>query len=79
MNKNAHQADIFASESIHDDPDGAYIGIVGSEAAKFTEHTKRLAMQEIERIISIDCVVVSGACHLGGIDDQQIRGEEDRC
>lgn len=48
------------------------IGIVGSEAAKFTQETEREARQLIEHILvntpSPDIVVVSGGCHLGGID-----------
>src|SRR5262245_26596974 len=44
------------------------IGIVGSEAAKFTPDTERQARAFIrERLIPGD-VVISGACHLGGVD-----------
>ena len=59
------------------------IGIVGSEAAKFTEETQRLAEAEIQDIIcnaaglvlgetyrpkTEAITVVSGHCHLGGVD-----------
>lgn len=51
------------------------IGIVGSEAAKFTPKTEAQARAIIEKLI-YECsafdgeipVVVSGECHLGGID-----------
>ena len=44
------------------------IGIVGSEAAKFTSITEDKARQIIRSIISGNNKVVSGKCHLGGID-----------
>lgn len=47
------------------------VGIVGSEAAKFTPRTEQRAKSIIrDIIISSDSptTVVSGACHLGGID-----------
>lgn len=46
------------------------VGIVGHEAAKFTKETERIAKKLIRRIIDqhIAPVIVSGACHLGGID-----------
>lgn len=46
------------------------LGIVGSEAAKFTPETEQQARALIRHLIqsqSATCVV-SGACHLGGID-----------
>lgn len=46
------------------------LGIVGSEAAKFTPETEELARGAIAGLIekyNAD-TVVSGACHLGGID-----------
>lgn len=46
------------------------LGIVGSEAAKFTPETEMKARAVIARLIEeyhAD-TVVSGACHLGGID-----------
>jgi len=50
------------------------LGIVGSEQAKFTVETERLARLTIRRLI-IDAwkdgktpIVVSGECHLGGVD-----------
>lgn len=45
------------------------LGLVGSEAAKFTPSTERIAREIIQRLL-LDNVttVVSGACHLGGID-----------
>ena len=50
-------------------PDGTVIvGIVGSEAAKFTPETEREARRAIRRVIRGATLVVSGACHLGGID-----------
>lgn len=50
------------------------IGIVGSEAKKFTQLMELSARQKIQDIINgvliygEDVTVVSGACHLGGID-----------
>lgn len=44
------------------------IGIVGSEAAKFTPATEALARQTIRDLLTPGDIVVSGGCHLGGID-----------
>lgn len=46
------------------------IGIVGSEEAKFTKVTAILARSTIRRILVAEkaTLVVSGSCHLGGID-----------
>lgn len=45
------------------------LGIVGHEAAKFTAETERLARLEIRNLLGPHVIaVVSGACHLGGID-----------
>lgn len=46
------------------------LGIVGHEAAKFTAETERQARVQIREFLVLDGVtgVVSGACHLGGID-----------
>ena len=44
------------------------VGIVGSEAAKFTPYTEAQAKDIIRSLLSRGDVVVSGACHLGGID-----------
>lgn len=45
------------------------LGIVGSEAAKFTPATEDLARMIIRRMLTPDVsLVISGACHLGGID-----------
>jgi hypothetical protein len=50
------------------------LGIVGSEGAKFTEETENTARNLLYNLIrqewskSKDLKVVSGACHLGGID-----------
>jgi len=44
------------------------IGIVGSEAAKFTEATETAARELIRNLIRNATKVVSGKCHLGGID-----------
>jgi hypothetical protein len=46
------------------------IGIVGSEAAKFTPETEATAREIITRLLTAPDVtgVSSGACHLGGID-----------
>lgn len=48
------------------------IGIVGSEAAKFTPETQAKAIRLIESILvntpSSEVMVVSGGCHLGGVD-----------
>lgn len=48
------------------------IGIVGSEAAKFTGVTERAARRTIRRLIKNADVVISGGCHLGGIDEWAI-------
>lgn len=46
------------------------IGIVGSESAKFTKETERLARLQIRILLGHPDLVkaVSGGCHLGGID-----------
>ena len=44
------------------------IGIVGSEAIKFTEKTKAKAKELITSIVKDFDGVSSGHCHLGGID-----------
>lgn len=44
------------------------IGIVGSEAAKFTLETERKARALIRSLITPEDTVISGGCHLGGID-----------
>ncbi len=46
------------------------IGVVGSEQAKFTRSTERKAREAIERYLVENHaeVVVSGGCHLGGVD-----------
>ena len=44
------------------------IGIVGSEGAKFTPETEEVARQLIRQHIHEGDVVISGGCHLGGID-----------
>src|SRR5258706_13773309 len=45
------------------------LGIVGSEAAKFTAKTEQQARDIIKNLLSNDVeLVVSGGCHLGGID-----------
>lgn len=46
------------------------VGIVGSEAAKFTADSAARAQQKIREILLATKAteVVSGACHLGGID-----------
>lgn len=46
------------------------VGIVGSEAAKFSPMTAHKAKNEIEVLLSRPGVteVVSGGCHLGGIE-----------
>lgn len=45
------------------------IGIVGHEAAKFTPETEAKAREMIRTLLALpDSVVVSGHCHLGGID-----------
>ena len=44
------------------------IGIVGSEGAKFTPETEKKAREIIRKAIHGYDKVVSGACHLGGID-----------
>jgi hypothetical protein len=50
------------------------LGIVGSEESKFTERTKTEALRWIRDSIPSDCTkVISGACHLGGIDTWAIQ------
>lgn len=44
------------------------IGIVGSEAEKFTPHTEELARGIIRSLIVSASAVISGKCHLGGVD-----------
>jgi hypothetical protein len=44
------------------------VGVVGSEAAKFTVETELKARRIIRRVIKGTKLVVSGKCHLGGID-----------
>lgn len=44
------------------------VGIVGSEGAKFTLETEEKARRVIRNIIIDKQMVVSGKCHLGGID-----------
>jgi hypothetical protein len=46
------------------------VGIVGSEGAKFTSYTEARAKKIIRRLLDKPEVthVVSGGCHLGGID-----------
>jgi hypothetical protein len=46
------------------------LGIVGSEAAKFTPESEQLARGVIQILIKNNeaDIVISGACHLGGID-----------
>lgn len=43
-------------------------GIVGSEAAKFTPETELLAKEQIAQLLNLGDTVISGECHLGGID-----------
>jgi len=44
------------------------LGIVGSESAKFTPETEERARERIRLEIKYMSTVVSGGCHLGGID-----------
>lgn len=44
------------------------IGIVGSEAAKFTTTTEATARRIIRSLLTPTDTLISGACHLGGID-----------
>jgi hypothetical protein len=46
----------------------AKIGIVGHEAKKFTPETEAIARRIIVSLLSVGDVVVSGGCHLGGVD-----------
>lgn len=47
-----------------------FVGIVGLEAAKFTERTERVAREIIRVLLAPpDAVLVSGACPLGGVDN----------
>jgi len=45
-----------------------WIGIVGSEGKKFTADTERKARDLIRSLIKGAAMVVSGGCHLGGVD-----------
>ena len=46
-----------------------HVGIIGAEGAKFTKHGERQARAIIRTILARpDTVLVSGGCHLGGID-----------
>lgn len=51
-------------------PDPYVVGIVGSEAAKFTPETEKRAREIIRSILIRPGItaVSSGHCHLGGID-----------
>lgn len=54
------------------------LGIVGSEDAKFTRETEILARAQIRALIKkykAD-IVISGACHLGGIDKWAVEEAE---
>ena len=44
------------------------IGIVGHEKAKFTPVTESSAKKTIRRLLNEGDILVSGGCHLGGID-----------
>jgi len=44
------------------------IGLVGSEGAKFTAKGKRKAMYAMFSLLQPGDIVVSGHCHLGGVD-----------
>ena len=44
------------------------VGIVGAEAAKFTRSGEVMAKRIIAQIVADADLVVSGGCHLGGID-----------
>lgn len=44
------------------------LGIVGSEGGKFTDETKLIALDTIYKLLGPGDTVVSGECHLGGID-----------
>ena len=44
------------------------VGIVGSEEAKFTSSGRAEAESHIRKVLEGATEVVSGACHLGGID-----------
>jgi len=44
------------------------VGIVGSEAAKFTAATEQAAREAIRALLLDATLVISGRCHLGGID-----------
>ena len=44
------------------------VGIVGHEAKKFTPETEAKAREIIRSLLSSNDILVSGGCHLGGID-----------
>lgn len=44
------------------------VGIVGHEAKKFTPETEEKARKIIRSLLSPNDILVSGGCHLGGID-----------
>ena len=45
-----------------------YVGIVGHEEKKFCADTKELALDIMRSVLSDGDILVSGGCHLGGID-----------
>jgi len=44
------------------------IGIIGNEASKFTVETREKAKIIIKELLKEPCILVSGGCHLGGVD-----------
>jgi hypothetical protein len=44
------------------------VGIVGHEAKKFTVETEKKSREVIRSLLSPGDILVSGGCHLGGID-----------
>lgn len=55
------------------------LGIVGAEGAKFTEYTEQKARRWIRDLLDEyePALVVSGACHLGGIDVWAVQEAQD--
>lgn len=48
--------------------EGRRIGIIGHEAAKFTEAGEREAKRIIRVLLDAALTLVSGGCHLNGVD-----------
>lgn len=52
------------------------VGVVGAEASKFTELGELRARKVIRKLLREGDVVISGGCHLGGIDQWAVEEAE---